>query len=122
MPMTRPLVFCAQTETPEIKTARDRTIAARRVQGEQERRLQLRSAIQCPPAEIDFVYQYGSQRQKSGSLKRNTVATREGLIEGVDNTVTKDCARHIGQPRLTRFLVRIILCRFRPNLTRIVEG
>jgi hypothetical protein len=39
-------VFCAQTETPKIKTARDRVIAARRVQGEQEKRLQLRSAIQ----------------------------------------------------------------------------
>ena len=67
MPMTRPLVFCAQTETPQIKAARDRVIAARRVQGEQERRLQLLSAVQYPPAEIKLFYRYGSQRQQSRS-------------------------------------------------------
>ena len=67
MPMTRPLVFCAQTETPQIKAARDTMIAARRLQGEQKKRLQLRSAIQYPPAEIELFYRYGSQRQKSRS-------------------------------------------------------
>ena len=72
-----PLVSCAQRETPKIKTAKDRVIAARGVQGEQERRLQLRSAIQCPPAEIELSYRCGSQRQKVQKLR-----TRSGNDAG----------------------------------------
>jgi hypothetical protein len=38
--------------------------------------------------------------QKRESGKRTLVKTRERLIEGVDDTVTKDCARHTGHPLL----------------------
>jgi len=97
MPKTLPFVFCAAAKTVRA-TARDRPIAARRVQGEWKRCLQVRSAIYRPPKGSVVT----DRPDAEGALRRREEAEWRGktLARVGRRSSSQEIAHVIRAPRL----------------------